>query len=198
VLGDTRGRTAALPRRIPTAFVSSPGLPHNGRGTSTQRRSSMPAPQKAMNLTQEPTIVNWPQTHYVFIEKIGPFQNTAPQAWQQLNQFVPAVLQHNEITGFMSLYKVGPKIYRAGVSVAAEPKELPTNLKYEKFNGGRYSRFVLTGSYSNLPKASGRVFEIVSEKKLQVRNDYCIEHYLNNPKTTPEDQLITEILIPTL
>jgi effector-binding domain-containing protein len=158
----------------------------------------MPTPKKAMNLTQEPNIVNWPQTHYVFIEKIGPFQNTAPQAWQELNQFVPAISQDNSITGFMSLYKVGPKIYRAGVSLAAEPKNLPANLKYENFHGGKYSRFVLTGPYSNLPEASGRVFEIVSEKKIQVRGDYHMEHYVNDPKTTPEDQLITEILIPTV
>jgi DNA gyrase inhibitor GyrI len=158
----------------------------------------MATPKKAINLTQEPTIVNWPETHYVFIEKIGPFQNTAPQAWQDLQQFVPAISRDNQITGFLSLYKPGPKIYRAGVSVAAEPKHLLASLKHEEFKGGKYCRFVLTGPYSNLPEASGRVFEIVAEKKIQVRDDYCIEHYLNDPKTTPEEQLVTEILIPTL
>jgi DNA gyrase inhibitor GyrI len=98
----------------------------------------------------------------------------------------------------MSLYKVGPQVYRAGVSLAAEPENLPANLKYEKFRGGKYSRFVLTGSYANLPEASGRVFEIVAEKKIQMRDDYCIENYANDPRTTPEEQLITQILIPTV
>ena len=43
----------------------------------------MATPQKApMKLTLEPEIVTWPETHYIFIEKTGPFQNTAPQAWQ--------------------------------------------------------------------------------------------------------------------
>jgi DNA gyrase inhibitor GyrI len=98
----------------------------------------------------------------------------------------------------MSLYKVGPKIYRAGVAVATEPKNLPENIRYEKFKGGKYSKFVLTGSYANLPQASGRVFEIVAEKKIQMRDDYCIENYTNDPRTTPEDQLVTEILIPTV
>jgi DNA gyrase inhibitor GyrI len=98
----------------------------------------------------------------------------------------------------MSLYKAEPKIYRAGVSVAAEPKSLPENLRYEKFKGGKYSRFVLTGSYANLGQASGRVFEIVAEKKIQMRDDYCIENYTNDPRTTPEDQLVTHILIPTV
>jgi DNA gyrase inhibitor GyrI len=75
---------------------------------------------------------------------------------------------------------------------------LPAPLRYEEFAGGKYSRFVLRGPYSNLPMACGRVFEIVEKTKLQRRDDFCIEHYANDPKTTPEDQLITEILIPTL
>ena len=151
-----------------------------------------------MKLTEEPSTVNWPETHYVFIEKTGPFQETAPQAWQGLHQIIPAISEQNKITGYISLYKRGPKKYRAGVSLAGEPENLPENLQYEKFKGGKYSRFILTGPYSNLAEASGRVFEIVSEKKIQVRDDYCIENYVNDPRKTPEEDLITEILIPTV
>jgi effector-binding domain-containing protein len=151
-----------------------------------------------MNLIETPVIVTWPETHYVFLEKIGPFQNTAPAAWQTLQQFVPAISEHNKVTGYMSLYKVGPKIYRAGVSVAAAPQQLPDSVAYEKFKGGKYMKFVLTGPYSDLPKASGRVSEIIAEKKIQMRDDYCIENYANDPRTTPEDKLITEILVPAV
>src|SRR5690349_5771012 len=159
----------------------------------------MATPGKApLRLTQEPEIVTWPETHYVFIEKIGPFQNTAPQAWKEMQPFIPRIAEHNKVTGVMSLYKVAPQIYRAGVGVAEEPKNLPENLKYEKFRGGKYSRFVLTGPYSQLPEASGRVFEIVSQKQIPVRDDWYIENYLNDPRTTPEDQLVTEILVPTV
>jgi len=159
----------------------------------------MATPGKApLKLTEEPEVVTWPETHYVFVEKVGPFQNTAPQDWQEVPTAIPRISEHNKITGYMSLYKAGPKIYRAGVSVAAEPKNLPENFRYEKFKGGKYSKFVLTGSYANLPEASGRVFEIVAAKKIQMRDDYCIENYTNDPRTTPEDQLVTEILIPTV
>ena len=157
----------------------------------------MAAPKSQLKLTEVPESISWPETHYVFVEKIGPFQDTAPQAWQNLQQLLPAILEQNKVTGFISLYKIGPKIYRAGVSVDSEPGNLPQGVQYMKFKGGKYSRFVLTGPYSNLPQASGRVFEIVSERKIQLRDDYCIEHYTNDPRTTPEDQLVTEILIPT-
>ena len=156
------------------------------------------AKAESMNLTQEPENITWPETHYIFIEKIGPFQNTAPEAWQKLHSLTSEISEHNTITGYMSLYKVGPRVYRAGVWVAAVPKNLPEGLAYTKFKGGKYSRFVLTGSFSNLPEASRRVFEIVSERNIQLRDDYCIEHYVTDPRTTPEEKYVTEILVPTV
>lgn len=150
-----------------------------------------------MNLAEEPQIVTWPETHYVFVEKVGPFMNNAPQAWQSAHTFVPALSEHNQITGCVSLYKVGPQVYRAGFALAAPPVALPEGLAYEKFSGGKYSRFVLTGPYSQLPEASGRVWNRVAEKGIQVRDDFAIESYLNDPRQTPEEQLITEILVPT-
>ena len=150
-----------------------------------------------MNLTEVPQTLTWPETHYVFVEKIGPIPTNAPQAWQSLHQFVPALAEHNQITGYMSLYKMGPKIYRAGVSLAAPPVKLPSDLAYVKFAGGQYSRFVLTGPYANLGPATGRVMEMIAQTKLPVRDDFFIENYVNDPRTTPEEQLITEILVPT-
>jgi hypothetical protein len=94
------------------------------------------AKREFKNLTQVPDIVTWPETHYVFVEKIGPFQNTAAQAWKDLHQLVPRVSEHNNITGYLSLYKVEPKIYRAGVSLAAEPKNLPAGLEYTNSKAG--------------------------------------------------------------
>src|ERR1700676_2536841 len=115
-----------------------------------------------MNLTREPEVVNFPARHYVFVEKIGPFQHTAGQAWQSAHALVPELLKKNKITGYMSLYKVGPKVYRAGFALAAAPVDLPPGLAYEKFDGGKYSQFVLTGPYTDLPAASGRAWNIVA------------------------------------
>jgi effector-binding domain-containing protein len=164
-----------------------------------KRENIVATPKRsAINLTEVPATITWPKTHYVFVEKIGPFKDTAQQAWQDMHRLTPEVSQNNQITGYLSLYKVGPKIYRAGVSLAAEPKNLPAGLIYESFSGGKYGRFVLTGPYSQLPEASARVFEIVSEKHIRLRDDFCIEHYVNDPRTTPEDKLATEILVPTV
>ena len=150
-----------------------------------------------MNLTEEPEIVDWPVTHYVFVEKTGPFPKVAPEAWQTAYSLAPLLAEHNRITGSMSLYKMNPSVYRAGFMLAGEPVKVPAGLKYETFGGGRYSRFVLTGPYSNLPAATRRVFEIVSKRDMMLRSDFNIEKYVSDPRTTPEEQLITEILVPT-
>ncbi len=151
-----------------------------------------------MNLAENPDSVTWPETHYVFVEKIGPFKDNAPQAWQEAHSFAREISANNKIAGAMSLYKMGLKIYRAGFILPSPPVQLPEGLQYEKFMGGKYVRYVLTGPYSNLPEASGRAWGDVAEKKIQLRDDYAIENYVNDPNSTPEDQLVTEILIPTV
>jgi len=36
-----------------------------------------------MNLSLDPDDINWTSPHYVFVEKQGPFMQTAPKAWQE-------------------------------------------------------------------------------------------------------------------
>jgi DNA gyrase inhibitor GyrI len=150
-----------------------------------------------MNLSEKPKIVLWPATHYVFVETVGPFEKNAPKAWQDLHTYVSRIAEHNKITGFISLYKMQPEVYRAGVSLDAAPKSLPQGVGYEEFPGGKYSCFTLTGPYSDIGPATGRVMALVGEGKLAVRDGYFIENYVNDFRTTPEAELITEILVPT-
>jgi effector-binding domain-containing protein len=79
--------------------------------------------------------------------------------------------------------------------VGCKPRNLAQPVKIP---GRICRRFVLTGPYSGLPEASGRVYETVSQKKIQLGDDFRIENYVNEPRTTPEDQLVTEILVPML
>jgi effector-binding domain-containing protein len=149
-----------------------------------------------MNLTETPDTVNWPETHYIYIERVGPFPQNAPQAWADLHKLIPALAQQNKITAYFSLYRMETKVYRAGVAVDAPPVGLPAGLQYEKFPGGTYSRFVLTGPYPNLGPATGRAFELAAQLRLPLRDSFNIENYVNDPRTTPENELITEILFP--
>jgi DNA gyrase inhibitor GyrI len=151
---------------------------------------------KNLNLT--PDQIQWPESNYIFIEKVGPFMTTAKACWQELQPLMPQVAAMAKVSAACALYKIHPEmIYRAGVVVQQIPKGLPAGLQSEKFAGGKYARFVLKGSYAQLPEACGVVFNQVEKLKLPVRKSaFYIENYVNDPKTTPEADLITEILIP--
>jgi AraC family transcriptional regulator len=149
-----------------------------------------------MNLTETPEIITWPPTHYVFVEKTGSIPKNAPLTWQEFRQHLSELKSNAKVIGFLSLYSMKDQVYRAGASVEVKPEKLPGNLRYELFPGGKYARFVLTGPYSDLGKATARVVEIVSEQKTALRSAFNIEHYVNDPAITPEDKLVTEILFP--
>lgn len=150
-----------------------------------------------LNLTQEPETVTFPEAHYVFIERIGNIPANAQQAWHTVEKFAAGLMQHNQITGAAAFYKPAQGIYRAGFLLAAAPANLPAELRYEKIKGGKYARFTLTGPFDQLPEANTRAFGIVAEKKIALRDDFNIENYVTDPRTTPAEQNVTQILFPT-
>ena len=149
-----------------------------------------------MHLTEREEMVGWAPTHYVFVERVGPIAQTAQAAWQSLHAERSALAAHNTITGAMALYQIGPQIYRAGFLLASAARQLPSALRYELFAGGRYRRFVLTGPYGDLPETTGRVWQIAAQEHFELRDDFAIEHYVNDPSVTPAEDLVTEILVP--
>lgn len=143
--------------------------------------------------------VNWPSTHFVYVGETGPFSETARACWGSFKEKEAAIA---EATGgfvsHFSLYQIEPEmIYRAGASVSNPLLEsLPEGVSYMSFNGGKYLQFTMIGCYSQLPVVVGEVFQKVKADGISVRADWYIEHYANNPATTPVDELVTHILIP--
>lgn len=147
-----------------------------------------------MNLIETPDIIDWPETHYVYVEKLGAFQETALAAWQELHAHINEIVPH--ISSHFSQYKPEAAIYRAGVGVDDAPDVLPPGLQHALAPAGKYKQFTLTGSYAQLPEACGAVFQWLEDNGIALRDDFCIEHYVNNPQSTPEEELITQILMP--
>ena len=151
-----------------------------------------------INLTTEPEIVSRPAIHYLFIERTGNIPANAQAAWQAAEKFAPQIAASGQIVGASALYKCGPDIYRAGYILAERPASVPDGLSYEEIPGGKFVKFVLHGPYSQLSQATSRAFQIVAEKQIPLRDAFNIESYVTDPRTTPQDESITEILFPTL
>ena len=156
-----------------------------------------------MNLTKNFEIVTRPATHYVFLEKHGPFAEVAPPTWDEMHSLVAVQIPQQQVKEFLGLSgidrsKMGEDsmIYQAGVAVTDAPKTPMKGLQYRRIESGKYARFLLIGPYAHIAPAFDQVFKTLAEKNVTLREEYCIENYLNDPKVTPEDQLQTELLIP--
>lgn len=154
----------------------------------------------AINLSENPVIVEREAAHFAFIEKHGPFMKTAPQAWQEFWMVAATSIDQTMITGKMGIHREAPRkgeppIYQAGVTLRSLPNALK-GLKLRSLPPGKYACFLLHGSYAQLSGAYPHIFALLPALKLTMRDEFCIESYLNSPQDTPEDQLKTEILIP--
>jgi AraC family transcriptional regulator len=155
-----------------------------------------------LNLTPTFDTVTRPFTHYVFLENRGPFAEIAPPLW---NDLMP-ILEHldkqriREYLGMSGIDKSKPgedaMIYQAGVAFAEKPGKLAKGLQQRAVKAGNYARFLLTGPYSHIWMAFDRIFKTLAEQKLELRPEFCIENYLNDPRVTPDDKLQTELLVP--
>ena len=156
----------------------------------------------SMNLTAEFEPVTRPETHYVFLEKRGPFAEVAPPLWNELQPLLARIDpgQIREYLGVSGIDKSKPgeeaMIYQAGVALADGPEKLPAGLQQKSIKAGKYARFLLTGRYQDIWMAFDRIFKNLAEKQVTLRPEFCIENYLNDPCVTPEDQLKTELLVP--
>jgi len=86
--------------------------------------------------------------------------------------------------------------YQAGVPVAEEPKgPLPEGLAVGKSPEGRALKFIHRGSYDAMDSTYEAITNHLDEKRLEAR-DLFLEHYLTDPLTTPEDNLVIEVYVP--
>lgn len=155
-----------------------------------------------VNLTLDFDIVSRPPTQYAFLETRGPFGEVAPPLW---NELLPKIqrMDQGEIREFLGLSgidksKLGEDamIYQAGVALANAPVKLQEGMQHRAIKEGRYARFLLSGSYAQIWPAFNQIFKMLAEHQVALRPEYCIENYVNDPRTVLEDQLKTELLIP--
>lgn len=156
-----------------------------------------------VNLTPTPQVIDFPDTPFVYLEKIGPFMKTAPQAWPEFANLArdtvdKKLVAHMAGLSYIDHNKVGDDafVYQAGYMVKDKPDHFPPELKYREIPGGKYARFVLTGPYAQLPHAYPAAFEYLAAAKLEPRDAFCMERYLNTPDMVAEKDLKTEILLP--
>lgn len=156
-----------------------------------------------VNLSKKIEIVDRPSVHFLGVEKRGPFQEVAQVAWPEMFELIISKIDKSHIREFIGMSgleknKKGDdaQIYLAGLGLTEEPSKMLKGAVYRKIKAGRYAKFLLKGSYNQIWPAFRQIFITLAENNVVLREEFCIENYLNDPASTPEPELITEILVP--
>lgn len=88
-------------------------------------------------------------------------------------------------------------VYRAGLFLNSALDNEIEGLETREVPGGKFAKFLLTGSYEKLPQAYPSATSQVTSAGLTLRNDaFFMEIYLNTYGTVPDEELLTEIYVP--
>jgi effector-binding domain-containing protein len=88
--------------------------------------------------------------------------------------------------------------YEVGYPVAEAPKTPPTgDVTVSQSRDGKMLRFVHRGSYDTMDSTYEAITNYLDEKQLDAK-DFYLEEYRTNPATTPDDQLVVDIYVPTV
>ena len=154
-------------------------------------------------LSYDYKIVERPTTNYAYLEDHGPFREVAPALWQKMFSILMPQLDPQNINEFLGLAAIEKTkdnedlfIYRGGIGLKKAPDKKLNDVHFEKIPAGRYASFLYRGAYSKIWLAFDEAYKTLSEKNISLRQGFSIDKYLNNPETTPEEDLLTEILIP--
>ena len=145
-----------------------------------------------------------PALRVAAVRHIGPY-NEIGKAFDRLGQIAgPAGLITPPATEMLALFHDDPDSTPldqlksdAGITVPADAT-LPAGLTEQHVPAGTYASAIHVGSYEHLPDAWARLKSewLPASGRRPDRSGPSYEVYLNNPMTTPKEELRTEIRMP--
>ena len=149
------------------------------------------------------TIKTIPPCSAAGVLHVGPYADM-PRAFQQLGGILAARNLFAHAQGLFAIYHDAPGSkpdaeLRAHVAVivsAAFPPGVP-GLEYFDLAGGRHAVLEHTGPYATLAGAYDWLYGVwLPQSREEPRDAPPIEFYVNDPRTTPPNDLRTDIRLP--
>ncbi len=155
---------------------------------------------KNIKMNLEPKLVTREETTVLVYSQSGDdFKDVAPLVWERFLKNIENTkedLSQSEFMGIGSVDEHKNCTYRAGVSLPEGRDFSIVGLEKQVMPKTKYAKFLLKGSYDQMWYAVDMAFKAVDENGYEFSKEPCIENYLNDPSVTPEEELLTEILIP--
>ncbi len=151
-----------------------------------------------------PKIVELKDKKVIFIQSIGKYgDNKTADTWNKLMDYVKRNRLFSWRVELFGISHDDPNItetdkcrYDACVTVSKEIKP-EGEIGYKIINGGKYAIFRYKGPYTGFGHVYDAIFrQWLPQSGYELRNIPALEKYLNDPKKTRPEKLITEIYVP--
>ncbi|HUJ77294.1 MAG TPA: AraC family transcriptional regulator [bacterium] len=164
-----------------------------------ERRDNM-----LLDISKEPAIRERTEVPFIYVRRLGRVEEEAPNAWAELHRLIwPAKLVPPDCQFIGACWDNGSQVeesrlrYDAGVVVPRLPEKLPAGLLGGVFPGGRFAAFRYRGTYKYIAAAFEQICAgWVARSGVALRQGPWPEIYLNRPGEVPEEDLLTELLVP--
>lgn len=193
------------PQSFSKAFKQHFGMSASSFARNLSDRANGNHPEADSNALQPPTIVMSDEIQVVYTRIIGKYGDatSADSAWSKLGRFMKSNGLLSAQTRWIGISFDDPSIteqqrcrfYACG-SVAGSIKA-SGEFAFRTIKAGKYAVFTHTGSYLHLHRTYDALQAYLQNRnELVLRSGLTLEKYINSPRNTPEDQLVTKIFIP--
>ncbi|MFG1593585.1 GyrI-like domain-containing protein [Halobacteriovorax sp. CON-3] len=152
-----------------------------------------------INMEMKPEIIIRHKTViYGYEAQDASFKDAAQIAWQEFLQILSKVQEDLSQSEFLGVGDIINEecTYQAAISLPTNESAIIPKLTRSEIPASKYAKFLLKGSYDGIWFAFDKAFKFINEGDYEIGDAPCLEVYLNDPSITPEDELMTEILIP--
>ena len=142
----------------------------------------------------------------IYAQGQGSYFESYKKAWPQVCAYA---LEHhlfgpkNEYIGIglddPSLTETENIRYNACITIGQEsiPEGSDDQIKVLEIPEGKYAIFTHRGPYEELKNSYHYIYgQWLAESKVKLRNQHCLQRYLNSPEDAQPEELLTEIMVP--
>ncbi len=155
-------------------------------------------------MLSEPRLKDIEPLRVLSIREKGVYEEKIPELMGRLCSFLGSYQSNGDpvtVTGpFITVYHDGEyKETDADLECAVPvtgrlPDQIP-GIGVRTIPGGRFASAIHKGPYQDVHESWGYLYEWTAKQGLEPKAP-CRDHYLNDPDLVPEDELLTELLIP--
>ncbi|HAS88331.1 MAG TPA: transcription activator effector-binding protein [Desulfovibrio sp.] len=137
-----------------------------------------------------------------YVEHVGPYEEIG-KAWEKLCSWAGPASLFSPATKFYGVYRddpgqVPPEELRSEACVTIENEiDAPAEIKFKDFPGGKFAVTTHLGPYENLKETWTEFYEQWLPQSGETHAEApCYEQYMNDPKSTKPEHLVTILLMP--